>query len=162
MWPCLCQYDPPCNIGVSLPCISYFIKTLLLLKFSNIMFHSISCVRSCRPFVNLLTSYAGVVGCRNFLWRLGSWPLEFKSLTLLIVLIVERQKNLRHPTIKSVGDLNSKGQLPRPGDKEISTLTKTGIRCEHIDERYTGTNTINWMGRRWNLKIKVFPILILI
>ena len=30
-------------------------------------------------------------------------------------------------------------------------------RYQQIDERPTGTNTTNWMGR-WNLKIKVIPI----
>ena len=35
--------------------------------------HLINCVRSCRPFLNLLTSSAGLVGCRP---GLGSWLFQ--------------------------------------------------------------------------------------
>ena len=44
--------------------------------------------------------------------------------------------------------------------QETSTSNKTCQRCKN-DERPTGTNTTNWMGRQWNLKIMATPILTL-
>ena len=90
---------------------------------------------------------------------------------------------LRHRTIKGVSDLNFEGQLPKPDDRrnldtqqlresviwtsrvicpsrateETSTPNNTSRRCKN-EERSTGTNTTNWMERRWSLKIKVIPI----
>ena len=45
-----------------------------------------------------------------------------------------------------------------PGDRRNN---KTRRRSHKNDEMSTETNATNWMGRRWNLKIKVIPILIL-
>ena len=84
--------------------------------------HSISYVRSSRPFVNMLISSAGLVGSRSFFCR-PAW---------------------------TVNGWSSK------------TPNKTCRRCHKNDGRSTGTNITNWMGRRWNLKIKVTPTLILL
>ena len=54
-------------------------------------------------------------------------------------------------------DSNWTGQVT----EEISTPNKTCRRCHNNDERPKGTNTTNWMGRWWNLKVKLIPILIL-
>ena len=45
--------------------------------------------------------------------------------------------------------------------EETSTPKKTCRRYRKNDERPTGANTNNWMGRRWSLKIKAIPVLIL-
>ena len=88
----------------------------------------------CRPFVNLLTSSAGLVGCRNFLCR----------------------------SARAVDHWSSNRRLSQCRTTEvISTPNNTCRRCQQIAKRPTGTNTTNWMGRRRNLKIKVIPILIL-
>ena len=49
---------------------------------------------------------------------------------------------------------------PGRAAEETSTPNKTCRRCKN-EERPTKSNTTNWMGRRWNLKIKVIRILIL-
>ena len=41
--------------------------------------HSISWVCSCRPFVNLLTSSAGLVGCRNFFCRRRNFDTQKRA-----------------------------------------------------------------------------------
>ena len=44
--------------------------------------------------------------------------------------------------------------------KKLRKTNKTCRRFCKNEERPTGTNTTNWMGRRWSLKIKVITILI--
>ena len=98
--------------------------------------HSIMSVRSCRPFVNLLTPSAGLDECRN-------------SFSHPVWAIVRWSSNHWHWV-----------SCPGRATEGISTLDYTCRRCQKIDERRTGTNTTKWMGRRWCLKIKVIPILI--
>ena len=96
------------------------------------------------------------------------------------------QNDPMYRLLPSVSDLNSNCQLPRPNDRrnfdteqwkeslvwtptvncpgrateETSTPNKTCRRGKD-DERRTGMNATNWMGRLWNFKIKVIPISIL-
>ena len=83
--------------------------------------NSVICVRSYKPFVNLLTSSAGLVGFWNSFcspaWAVDCWSSEEN---------LDTQQDVQ--------------------------------KIQQIDESPTGTNTTNWMGRRWNLEIKVIPI----
>ena len=65
----------------------------------------------------------------NFIIRFHRRPIELQRSTAQ----AGRQKKFRHPT--------------RPTE-DIKNWRKA-----------TGTNTTNWMGRRWNMKIKVIAIL---
>ena len=47
-----------------------------------------------------------------------------------------------------------------PSQAETSTPNNACSRCKN-NERPTGTNTTNWMGRRWNLEIKAIQNMIL-
>ena len=49
---------------------------------------------------------------------------------------------------------------PSRATEETLTHNKTYRRCHKNNERPTGINNTNWLGRQWNLKIKEIPILI--
>ena len=50
--------------------------------------------------------------------------------------------------------------VAKPGQLTVGVqINKTCLRCQKIDERPTGTNTTNWVGQRWSLKLKISTFL---
>ena len=136
---------------------------------------------SCRPFFTFVTSSAGLVGCRSFFcrpaWAVDCWSSNYWLrgwvFTLghfvwwwchwagiwrrLLSVFWSLQTDSPPQSMIWTPTVNSPGQAI----EETSTTNKTCQRCHRTDKRPTGTNTSNWIWRRWSLRLKIISVLLL-